>query len=308
MKTSLSRQALAALIAIGSVSVFLASTARPSAALSNGPPAYFTDAPGEGNCTTCHTTYGLNTGTATFSVWAPTTVVPGSTNTITVGFGGSTSPRHGFEITARDGAGNPAGSWQVIQPGITQDSFASTFHHEHTLAGVSQSNWQMAWVAPGTLSPGPVTFYAAGNQANQNFLPDGDYIYTARAQMFQASLSSATTTWPNGTVQTLSLSAPTHPGELYLIAVSESTQTVNFGGSFDLQCDINTGLTYVALQNPQVFANIFSVLNAAGQATATISIPSYAPLAGLTIHFAAITADASFTATEVSNRLSVTFQ
>ena len=46
----------------------------------------------------------------------------------------------------------------------------------------------------------------------------------------------------------------------------------------------------------------------AGQATATINVPFYPPLVGLPFHFAAATASPALAPTEVSNRVTVTFQ
>ncbi len=282
--------------------------AAPTAALSSGPPAGFTGAPTEANCTACHTSYAVNSGNASLSATVPLQFVPNSTNLVSIAFGNSNTPRHGFQITAHDGNDSPVGGWQAIQAGVTQNAFGSQYHHEHTILGVTQTSWQMNWLAPASLPNGPVTFYFAGNEANMSFTPDGDYIYTRRTKMYQATLTTATTQWPTGTVQSLAFNAPNHAGDLFLVAVSESPAVNNFGGPFDLECDLGTGLTWTALQLPTIFYNIFGVLNGAGQATSTITIP-YAPqLTGLTLHFAGITADYFYNPTEVTNRVSVTFQ
>jgi hypothetical protein len=277
-------------------------------ALSSGPPPGFTNAPGEANCTACHSSFALNSGTAGFAVTTPVNVAPASTNAIGLAFSGSSTPKHGFQITARDGAGNPSGSWQVVQIGLTKNATGSVFHHEHTAAGNVFTSWTANWIAPATLPNGPVTFYACGNEGNGSFTPDGDYIYARTAKMFQASLSTPSTGWPIGTSQSLALSAANHGGEIYFIVPAFDPTPVSFGGPFELQVTPDWNFLFFALATPQVFQNINSNLNATGQATATIAIPFEPVLIGLPLHFAGITADALLNPTEVSNRVTVTFQ
>ena len=64
----------------------------------------------------------------------------------------------------------------------------------------------------------------------------------------------------------------------------------------------------IVQQAPQIFQNVVGSLNASGQATATINVPFYPPLAGLPFHFAAAPSTPALEPTEVSNRLTVTFQ
>jgi hypothetical protein len=277
-------------------------------AFSSGPPAGFTGAPGEGVCTQCHVTYALNSGTAGFSVSVPTTFVPSTAHAVNVTFTGTTNPKHGFEVTARNGSDVAVGTWQVVMPGMTKDAFGSTVHHEHTSAGNALTAWTMNWIAPATLPNGPVTFYAAGNQANNSFTPDGDYIYTRSTKMYQAALAASATTWPIGTTQPLTLSAPTHAGDVYFVVPSANPTPQSFGGPFVLEVTVDWNFLYFALSLPQVFQNITGNLNASGQAAAAIAIPFEPILSGIPFHFAGITADATLNPTEVSNRVSITFQ
>ena len=72
--------------------------------------------------------------------------------------------------------------------GETQVSFSSSFGREyikHTLPGTAAGQpeghaWSFEWTAPPD-DVGPVTFYAAGNAANNNGNNSGDYIYTTSA-------------------------------------------------------------------------------------------------------------------------------
>jgi hypothetical protein len=282
-------------------------------AFSSGPPAGYTGAPGEANCTVCHNTFAVNTGTAGLSVSVPQTFVPSTAHPVNVTFSNTTNPRHGFEVTARDGNNNAVGSWQVVMfngqnVAQTKDAFGSTVHHEHSSAGNTLTAWTMNWVAPATLPNGPVTFYVAGNQANMSFTPDGDFIYTRSTKMFQAALSTPATGWPIGTTQPLALSAPTHPGEIYFIVPSGNPTPQSFGGPFVLEVTVDWDFLLFALSTPQVFQNLNGNLDVAGHASASVTIPFYPPLIGFPLHFAGITANAQLSPTEVSNRVTVTFQ
>src|SRR5262245_33299204 len=279
-----------------------------SRASSGGPPAGFTNAPGESNCTACHNSFALNSGTGTFGITVPQNVTLGAANQVTIGFTGSVNPKHGFQVTARDAAGNPSGAWAVVQTGLTKNASGSVFHHEQTSTGSNQSSWTMAWNAPATLPNGPVDYFTCGNQANGSFTPQGDFIYSRKTKSFQAVLSTPATTWPIGTVQTLTLLAAGHGGEVGVIVPSEDPTPFVVSGPFELQVNPLTGMFDLALQTPQIFQNLWSNLDVAGQKTATITIPFHPPLIGLPFYFAGITADALLNPTEVSNRVTITFQ
>lgn len=278
-------------------------------ALSSGPPAGYSGAPGENNCTICHADYPLNSGTAQFTVVAPQIVASGATYPVNVGFTGSASVKHGFQITPRDGSGSGSGNWTVVLTNQTKNAFGSTVHHEHTTLGNTLSSWTMNWTAPPALPNGPVTFYAAGNQTNSSLTPSGDYVYATSAKMFQMSLATGSSNWPIGTSQTLTLTAPvSHAGEIYFIVPSANPTPVSFGDPFVLEVTPDWDFLFFALATPQIFQNINATLDAAGQATATINIPFEPIIIGIPLHFAGITADTLLNPTEVSNRTSIVFQ
>jgi hypothetical protein len=276
-------------------------------ASSNGPPAGFTDAPGEGNCTGCHDSFAVNTGSATFTITAPLAYVPITAQQVTVAFTGSTSSKHGFQITARDGADNPAGGWAGLMSGMTKNALGSSVHHEHTSAGNQLSSWTMSWLAPPALPPGPVTFYAAGADTNASNSPFGDFIHTAKRKLYQATLATPSPGWAIGASHTLTLAAPNHGGELYFIVPSMNPAPFALGGPFDLEVTPDD-LFPLVTQLPAVFQNLFGTLDAAAQATAAIDVPWHPTLIGISLHLAAVTATPALVPTEVSNRLTVTFQ
>jgi len=157
-------------------------------AFSAGPPAGYTGAPQEEPeaCAECHVP--PDAGTGTINITAPQTYVPGQTYPITVTHQNIdlTRLRWGFQLTVLDTASDEkAGDLQSIN-GLTQvlnnaGPGSARQYIEHTSAGtfVGQQNgatWTFNWTAPAT-DVGPVTFYAAGNQANNDGNTSGDYIY-----------------------------------------------------------------------------------------------------------------------------------
>ena len=158
------------------------------AAFSAGPPPGYTRAPGEEPeaCAECHVSSG-NTGAGQISITVPPTYVPGQTYQITVTHTNSdpTRLRWGFELTALDTSDEKAGELQNINPVLTQiiqgGPGGNRQYIEHAAAGtfINQTggaSWTFNWTAPPT-DVGVVTFYAAGNQANNDGNTSGDFIY-----------------------------------------------------------------------------------------------------------------------------------
>jgi Calx-beta domain len=158
-----------------------------AAAYSAGPPAGYTRAPGEEPeaCAECHVPEG-GTGSGQISINVPSTYVPGQTYQIAVT---STNPdpsrrRWGFELTALDPADEKAGNLQSINPltqVITGGPGGARQYIEHSASGTfpgqtGGAQWVFNWTAPPT-NVGPVTFYAAGNHANNDGNTSGDLIY-----------------------------------------------------------------------------------------------------------------------------------
>ena len=150
---------------------------------SSGPPAGFSGAPGENNCAACHSG-GANNGQ--FTIVAPVNYTPGQTYQIQVRHNNTdtTRRRWGFQLTAL--ANNTAaGSFANLAASTQILNENGRFYVEHTTAGTfaNQANgalWTFNWTAPAT-NIGAVTFYAAGNQANNDGTSDGDQIYTTNA-------------------------------------------------------------------------------------------------------------------------------
>ena len=132
------------------------------------------------NVTPCHYSYGLNTGKATFSITAPSAYEKGKTTNIVVKFTNSNTSLHGFEITAMDTTNTKVGTFTSADDTTQTESYRDQYA-AHTTIGTAESSWTIQWSAPSENVSGPITFYAAGNEANGDGTSEGDYIYTDTA-------------------------------------------------------------------------------------------------------------------------------
>ena len=155
-------------------------------AFSSGPPNGRTNAPGESNCTGCHSSFPLEPGENNISVAGiGSAYAPGQSYTLELTLTDPLAMRWGFEFTIL-GAGAVGGDPSVGQiaavDGNTQTSTAGNRDYaKHTSTGTfagtaGSANWLVDWVAPES-GTGPVTLYVAGNAANNNGNTSGDLIY-----------------------------------------------------------------------------------------------------------------------------------
>src|SRR5215510_3045621 len=176
-------------------------TTHRATAFSSGPPPSQTGAPGESTCASCHFSFPLNSGPGTFTITGlPATYSSGQEVDITITLTQSNRARYGFEVTALTDSGAQAGTLIVTDSARTQIAPPSggRTYIEHTSSGTApsatnQGSWTFKWRAPAT-GAGRVTFYAAGNAANGNFSPDGDFIYTTTAVTQPAAQPAPTIT------------------------------------------------------------------------------------------------------------------
>lgn len=156
---------------------------------SGGPQAYKTGAPGDDTCVACHNSFALNSGGARFSIKAPATCMPGKSIRITVSFTQTVGTKSGFEMTALDANGSRVGTFknigsitQVIPPndyrGLRSQDKGK--YIEHTFTGTTKKTWTVKWKVPAG-AKNPITFYAAGTDADGNGNFDNDHVYTATA-------------------------------------------------------------------------------------------------------------------------------
>jgi uncharacterized protein (TIGR03437 family) len=178
---------LALLCGCGWLALSAGLTGRSVGASSIAPPASHTGAPGEQTCGTagCHNGGGAG-GTLTLTGLPPIGYVLNEPYDVTVSLAQAGRARFGFEMTAIDSQGNPAGTWDNLEPSRIDivPGFVGNkrrLYPGHKQAGTipngnGQSTWVLRWKAPAQ-NIGPVTFYVAGNAANGDGSTSGDSIY-----------------------------------------------------------------------------------------------------------------------------------
>ena len=157
-----------------------------------GPTAAHTNAPGETNCTACHSQYPVNSGSGTVSIsGVPANYLPNQQIPITVTTTQDDAVNYGFQMTAIDATGKRVGTYTLPNTPLQQMQTVNgnvggnlRTYIEHTSDGISPSpgtfgskSWTFTWTAPAQ-RVGKVSFYMAGNAANSDGGPNGDYIYT----------------------------------------------------------------------------------------------------------------------------------
>ena len=236
-------------------------TAKVTASAS-GPTPSNTNAPGENNCTACHTQFPLNSGTGNITITGlPARWTPGQQIPLTITTSQADGVIYGYQLTAIDSLGRRAGTLSVpsmmpqqsqVVTGIVGGE--SRQYAEHTIDGIlptmfGSKSWAVTWTAPAQRI-GPVTLYAAGNASNSDGSTNGDYIYSGTA----VSTSGSTAFDFDGDAKTdLSVFRPA-PGEWwYLRSSNGGNGAVQFGNSSDKPVPVDftgDGKTDVAFWRP----------------------------------------------------------
>ncbi len=156
-----------------------------------GPSASFTNAPGETNCTACHSDFSVNSGTGSVSISGiPANYLPNQAIPVTVTTSQADAVIYGFQLTALDSQNRRVGTFTLptqtpvqtqIVTGIVSGNPRS--YVEHTVDGIvptafGSKSWTFTWNAPAQ-RVGKVSFYASGNGSNSDGGTSGDYIYTS---------------------------------------------------------------------------------------------------------------------------------
>ncbi len=167
-----------------------------------GPSAAHTNAPGEANCRACHTEFPLNSGSGNVSISGlPANYLPNQQIPITVTTAQDDGVNFGFQMTAIDGNGRRVGTYTLpTQPSpqtqVINGNVGGNLrtYIQHTSDGIAptvagQKSWTFTWTAPAQ-RVGKVSFYAAGNGANSDGGPNGDYIYTTSKSILSGTAVS----------------------------------------------------------------------------------------------------------------------
>lgn len=179
---------------IGIVSFFIQPwTPNTAKASAFGPAPTFSGAPGESNCTACHSSFPVNSGTGNVVVSGlPANYLPGQQIPVTVTVNQSDGVIFGFQMTALDHTGNRSGSYTIpsMMPPILQldTGFVNGIERQyihHTSNGLTPTefgtkSWDFTWTAPPQRA-GKISLFAAGNAADSDGGTSGDHIYTTSA-------------------------------------------------------------------------------------------------------------------------------
>lgn len=190
MKVKIAPTYIAGFLAIGIVAAFTSDLYSDS----GGAPVARSGAPFESTCATssCHSGT-LNSGPGSVMIEsdaAGNTWVPGQTYNLTVTLAQTGVQRWGFEVLSAYSAIQNLSIGTTVLTNSTETqikTFSNKKYVTHRTAGNSGSTdqkvWTFQWQAPGA-DAGDVTFYVAGNAANNNGARTGDQIYTNSLTLF----------------------------------------------------------------------------------------------------------------------------
>jgi hypothetical protein len=184
------------------VAVIIMASSRPAVlASASGPSPSYTNAPAEGNCTACHIGSDLNSGGGSVTISGlPASYVPGQQISIMVTTSQEDAVVYGFQLTAIDQSGKTVGTFSLPNQSpakmqVIQNMVGGNVRRyvEHTLDGLvntafGSNSWTFTWMAPPE-SAGSISFYAAGNSANGDGSPAGDFIYSTSQTVAAADTS-----------------------------------------------------------------------------------------------------------------------
>lgn len=167
---------------------------------SGGPFAGLSGAPGEDDCSQCHGS-ATGTGKLTISLSAGgTSYVAGQTVKVKVTLEDSAALRWGFQLTARrtGATSNAAGKLASADSNTQVETVGGVDFISQTSPGTfrttrNSATWEFDWTAPAA-GTGGVTFYAAGNAANNNGATTGDRIYKNSLAITEAGGGTTTAT------------------------------------------------------------------------------------------------------------------
>ena len=168
-----------------------------------GPSPSHTNAPGEANCTACHSDFVLNIGSGNLGVTGlPANYLPNQQIPITLTINHAGAVVFGFQLTMIDEQGRNVGSYTIpggpnapMQTDTGPVNGNTRTYLEHTEDGITPTmfdtkSWTFTWNTPAQ-RVGKVTAYFAGNAANGNGQLSGDFIYASSKSTLSGSAISS---------------------------------------------------------------------------------------------------------------------
>ena len=211
-----------------------------------------TNAPGESNCTACHTGTSVNGGSGSVKIIlaGDTTYAPGVKQRITVRVADPSQRRWGFELSARTSSGGQAGDLATVDGNAQIEcangrakpcsSSSPVQYATHTQTGTrlgttGSADFLLDWTPP-TTDSGTVTLYASGNAANGNNSESGDHIYTTSLALTVAAQNTnkPTISADSGVVNGASYLASIMQGSWVTIKGTNLSQTSRLWSGTDI--------------------------------------------------------------------------
>ena len=149
---------------------------------SGGAPTGKTGAPGESNCTMCHSG-NVNDGSTLSSIsfsGLDNQYIPGTTYDLTLTLNNG-STKNGFQLVVLDSITNSNSGTLILTDAVNTQIYSanSRDYLNHTLSGNTQTSWNFQWTAPSS-NVGPIKIYYAYNIAGYPYSnTSGDDIYTS---------------------------------------------------------------------------------------------------------------------------------
>lgn len=172
-------------------------------ASASGPSPSHTGAPGESNCTECHSTFPVNSGSGNAQITGlPKNYLPGQQIAVTVTVNQSDGVIFGFQMTALNPTGGSSGTYTLpagVPPTLQLDSGPVNGQQreyiEHTVNGITPTqfgtkSWTFTWTAP-SRRVGKLDLFAAGNAADSDGGTGGDRIYTTSSATLSGTAISS---------------------------------------------------------------------------------------------------------------------
>ncbi len=165
----------------------------------SAPPDSYTNAPGESNCTSCHSGTALNGGGALNNITLTTStsltsLLPNTTYNFSLSFNQASRIKYGFQLCVLPSGANSSSAsiGTLIASGSgTQLSSTSSPNRTYlmhdasgTSAPLASKTWQFQYTTPNIANATP-QFYVVINASNNNSSTSGDFIY---AKTFAASV------------------------------------------------------------------------------------------------------------------------
>ncbi|MES2780646.1 MAG: choice-of-anchor V domain-containing protein [Bacteroidota bacterium] len=163
----------------------------------SAPPVGMTNAPGESECTACHTSFPLITSGTLWNSIALTTSValsslqPNTTYALSLTFSNPTSTKYGFELVALPSSANASslslGTMAVTSLQTELQNVSGRQYMSHSASGTSAptntKTWTFNYTTPATI--GGINFYVVVNSTNNDGTNSGDRIY---AKVFSSNV------------------------------------------------------------------------------------------------------------------------